>query len=386
MVILPELSEAFGEIFNESSATNMSRSFRNQLEHHCRLREDSVYFLDKQTELPHLSQAAGLLFICYKWKTDPLDENVQGMSQELSIITYLPPPYESSSDTSKQYSDYVSHAKNVEFEEDMGQVWDKRDKIATKAFIQGRQRTLYDILSTIANLDADLSFRFSYPETNRPTIVNMLRSIADRISRTDFMRWYHKFSGAAPWITHTLLTYIHGLLSSLAFVSSTSSLQKQVQRDETIPPSAFKTVVQRYEDIVRDIDQAVRNSSLASFSNPPSSYVRPKKRKERDTPRTEDDVRTPRGGGGGGGGGGGSDIERGFLAHRQNTRIVLPRLQERICIDFAQRGFSCNGNHRTCQRGKHLAWYMLSGREKDALKVFASNHAQVDLVLTRVRD
>ena len=92
IVILPELSEAFGEIFNESSATNMLRSFRNQLEHHCRLREDSVYFLDKQTELPHLSQAAGLLFICYKWKTDPLDENVQGISQELSIITYLPPP------------------------------------------------------------------------------------------------------------------------------------------------------------------------------------------------------------------------------------------------------------------------------------------------------
>ena len=64
IVILPELSEAFGDIFNESSATNMPRSFHNQLEHHCCLREDSVYFLDKQTELPHPSQATGLLFIC----------------------------------------------------------------------------------------------------------------------------------------------------------------------------------------------------------------------------------------------------------------------------------------------------------------------------------
>ena len=79
-------------------------------------------------------------------------------------------------------------------------------------------------------------------------------------------------------------------------------------------------------------------------------------------------------------------MERGFLTHRQNTRIALPRLSERICIDFSQRGFSCNGNHRTCQKGKHLSWYILSGRDKDALKAFASNNAQIDLVLPRVRD
>ena len=34
VVVLLELLEVFMDIFQESSATNMSRSFRNQLEHH----------------------------------------------------------------------------------------------------------------------------------------------------------------------------------------------------------------------------------------------------------------------------------------------------------------------------------------------------------------
>ena len=55
------------------------------------MRNNSRFFLEKQTSLPHLSQAAGLLFMSYCWKKDPLDENVNALSQELSIMTFLPP-------------------------------------------------------------------------------------------------------------------------------------------------------------------------------------------------------------------------------------------------------------------------------------------------------
>ena len=113
VVVLPKMTTEFMDIFEESLATNMSRSFRSQLEHYCLLQNDSLFFLEKQTDLPHLSQAAGLLLICYNWKKDPLDENINAMSQELSIVTYLPPPYESQSETSREY-------KNFEFEKDIG--------------------------------------------------------------------------------------------------------------------------------------------------------------------------------------------------------------------------------------------------------------------------
>lgn len=189
VVMLPRMSTEFLDIFGELSATNTSRSFRSHLERHALNRNGSLLFLKKQTDLPHLSQAAGFLFICYNWKKDPLDENFDAMTHKLGIVTYLPPPYKSQSKTSREYSEYVSKSKNVEFVEDMGNVWDKWDKIATKAFIQGRQCSIYDILATITNLGADLSFHFSYNANEALTIVNMIFSIVNRMSKNDFMKW-----------------------------------------------------------------------------------------------------------------------------------------------------------------------------------------------------
>ena len=371
-VFLPTLSADYLELFNESSATTMSRYFRNSLEHHCLLREDSPLFLEKQTDFPHLSQAAGMLLICYNWKSTPLDENVRALNQELSLYNYFPPPYEGRSEMSKQYEAYVSAAKNVEFEEDLGQTQDKRDRIDTKTFLGGRQKTIYDVLGTIANLDADLSFRFDYAPDNAPMIVNMVRSIGDRISRKDFGRWFYKFSASAPWITHSLITYIHGIITALVFVASTARLQKAVIADSEIDPTVFRPVTQRYEDVMRDLDQAVHNSCLGAFSSAPSSF----KKRKADEPPVGDGVPPPAAR---------SGESKGFLLHRSNARIQLPRLSQPLCMAFCQRGFSCGNHFSSCTNGRHAMWSNIGLGDRNLIKEFVANNPAVTLVLPPVR-
>ena len=145
-----------------------------------------------------------------------------------------------------------------------------------------------------------------------------------------------------------------------------------ILKDQAIPPSEYKPVIQRFEDIMRDINQAVQNSSLGFFSNLPSSYTKPSKKKKES--EDDDDRRRP-----------GRDGDKGWLVHRDNRKIQLPNLVDKICIDFAQLSFRCAEHYRNCPKGRHFTWRDVSNADKETLKAFVARNSHIELVLPTVR-
>ena len=382
-VVLPDLSEDFRSVFTIASAVDRDSLYRSHLAALQATRQESPLALESMVEIPHLSAVACRALLRMSWKETSLDEDASSLGQVLSVYTYLAPPRDIRSAHGRAYQAAKDATNLAVTEARLEEAGAKRTKMATSAFLLGRQSSPNDLATAISNILADFAFRFDLPADpeHGPTILHMLRGFASAITKKSFLRWYDRHFEKFPWITHVLLSQIHTLLASAAKIASSPANIRLVRADLDIPPETYAPLTAAYTAIMRDIEQAVLQSAPGVFAHAPTSYAhapsQPKRRRGQDS---NDDRRPPprdqpeR-----------SDPTKGFISQYYDRVIVFPdSLSQRYCQAFCQTGFSCANPRNTCSHGRHVtSWSFVPDADKRIFSDFAHRNRALVRLNTR---
>ena len=154
----------------------------------------------------------------------------------------------------------------------VGEVAEKRVTIDKNSFVEGRQESYSDAITTIANLDAFCAFLCECNTREGPDIVRMMRDLADFLSQSEFKEFAEKHEHKSPWLTHTIVCALHSILRSFVLVANDFTYQRQVEHNKNIEVSALQKCWDIYENIEADFTLSLASSTPRAFAIPPGSY------------------------------------------------------------------------------------------------------------------
>ena len=124
------------------------------------------------------------------------------------MLALLPPP------SNDDYAKYIVASKNNEVEQVLDHPSDKRPSLKKDVFMKGRQNTLEDVTSFLANIITFSRFWIKMTEDScsQLVVISMLVEIADFISTSDFRNFVERNITVRPYIPHTIITYIFNIV------------------------------------------------------------------------------------------------------------------------------------------------------------------------------
>ena len=90
-------------------------------------------------------------------------------------LLFSPPPH----NESVEYSGYINSSKDVEVDRLLDQPAEKRSSIRKEIFIKGRQETLEDVITFIANINVFARFWIKMDNDTQPLLIQLLNETAD---------------------------------------------------------------------------------------------------------------------------------------------------------------------------------------------------------------
>ena len=228
-------------------------------------------------ELPYFNRAT-FIYLCQgNFYHNSLHNDNSLLDTQISALNFLPPPNEGKA--LSIYEEYLNES--------------------ARTFIQGRQITLKDIQSLIANIVTVLYFLTDIDcKDNVPDIIKILESIGDILSNAKFNVYVEYYEKAYPWVPHTILIKIHEIVTSFVKIGNDTKLQRNVEYNEEVSSQTYQSCWDIYFNLQRDINDAtglVRFLKL--FRTPPSSYYdycEGKTKRKRDAADFKERKRTKR--------------------------------------------------------------------------------------------
>ena len=129
-----------------------------------------------------------------------------------TILTLLSP---NNSDCDK-YTRLINLSRNSAVECLLDQPSENRAETKKDFFIKGRQETLDDVLTFLANVFVFSHFwvRMDIDETTSyPFVVQLLVEVVDILSSVEYRKFTGKFVGGYENMSHTLIAYVFKILS-----------------------------------------------------------------------------------------------------------------------------------------------------------------------------
>jgi hypothetical protein len=283
-VIYPTITEDWTDLYDMGHVAQLSHALTSLLDAACDDRDESVHYLDRAINMPEFSQLAAKSFTQALSKRSPLDDDTKFKRNEISILTLLPPPTESAA-----YDSYCRTTHATEIDHMVNQGEKQSTRVGTEIFNGGNQNHPDDVVAAIANMDVMYQLKYGFDttdETSMPLIVVLLRQLADLYCTRNFRKWYKKVSASAPWISHTLITQVHSLLSKVANIANNPTNKRQFRAGRPLHPEVYNDVANEFKRIKDNTLATISSSSLGSlFTSAPSSYVAPREpnpRRQRD--------------------------------------------------------------------------------------------------------
>ena len=90
---------------------------------------------------------------------------------------------------------------------------EKRSSIRKEIFIKGRQETLEDVITFIANINVFARFWIKMDNDKQPLLIQLLNDTADFLSSAEYKSFHDKFKTCKVYMPHTLITYIFDIVS-----------------------------------------------------------------------------------------------------------------------------------------------------------------------------
>ena len=158
------------------------------------------------------------LLLLGEFRSSPLDEDPEYLTQTISILSFLPLPKKGEN---LDYVSYVKKSKETKMEDAIEECAEKCSAYNKKLFIKGRQKSHHDVISCLANLVVFLEFILDHEGTSEvPAIIHMFWSNGRILVSPSFRNYAEKNEEAVPWLTHTLIYQFQSLLNRFVEVAN----------------------------------------------------------------------------------------------------------------------------------------------------------------------
>jgi len=103
--------------------------------------------------------------------------------------------------------------------------------------------------------------------------VQWVNQLANLYSSRELNCFYNKNYKTLPWITHTMVTQVQIVISSLAKISKSYLHHNSLKRQQPLHVSILRVTLKTFNDVIDDIKRSIQGSGLGCFVTPPPSYV-----------------------------------------------------------------------------------------------------------------
>ena len=159
------------------------------------------------------------------YRSCPLDEEQEYLTQAISILSFLAPPKKGEN---LDYISYVKTSKDTKIEDAIKERAEKCTAYNKKLFIKGRQSSHHDAITCLANVVVFLEFILDDEVTSKvPAIIHMFRSIGRILVSPSFRNYAEKNEDTIPWLTHTLICQFQALLNRFVNVTNNYTSQRK---------------------------------------------------------------------------------------------------------------------------------------------------------------
>ncbi len=327
-IILGNLSDTFLTAINAGRSEG-TRIFNNAFSTYRKDRLESDRYLDTAINFPHTNRTMISLLMIGDYRSTPLDEDVEYLSQTISVLSFLPPPKKGED---SDYNSYVQKSKNTNMENAIEERAEKCSAYDKKLFTKGRQNTYQDAIATISNLIVFFEFVFDEAESSEtPAIIVMLKGVAKILVTPAFRSYAEKNEAKIPWLTHTLVCQIQSILNRFVDLASNWTSQRLVENEATLPSSLLDGAYRTYERILNNLDDTLNNSSNILFGVKPLSYVdkAPVKRKTTSPEGSSKRSNT-------------TIVTKGWIICTSGSFSFPENLTKQPCRSYATEGLSCS--------------------------------------------
>ena len=105
-------------------------------------------YLSRAADMPYLSQTVLTYMLQTHFHLHAIDKNHDSLKKSFNFLSFLPPP----SSTNDDYTKYMNASRNVEVELLLDQPQEKRSAVKKDVFTKGRQESIDDVVTFVANI------------------------------------------------------------------------------------------------------------------------------------------------------------------------------------------------------------------------------------------
>ena len=348
---LGDVSEDFMEALEASSKTEQIAKFKTALDTRVIEKTTSESFLDRSIELPNFSDTFVALLMNCLFHKHLLDQHEDLIKQRVSVLNFLPKPEYGQS--KEEYNKYIYRNHASEMEGVVDEAVEKRAAKDKTVFTKGRQETLPDIVTALANLILVLEFLSGNDSSLQvPGILRMLYKIASKITTPDFRDFYNAHKQDVQWIPYYILCHIQSIMKAHVLAASDVNTLRYVENDNTPDYRILSSANQQFNYILDNYELCVHTNTLGFFAPRPSNFIAKRKNEreqmqpyKKDRPNSDSQNNT-------------GATKKGWLVATENIKFPDLKHSKRPCLFFIlegrfckKRGHECSYEHKTYPRG-----------------------------------
>ena len=280
------------EIFQAAS----TRSLQAQMVHDAiKVIADEVaqekYYLSRAANFPFLSSTLITYALQVHYHRGEIDTDLESLKKSFSILALLAPPR----DEFDEYKSSINLSKNVDVDRMFDQPDEKRTLMKKDIFIKGRQNSIEDIITFIANILVYSRFWVKTTANNLsdyPYVIQMFIKIADFLSPSKYTKFNDKYRHEAPHMYHTLVCYIFNIFSTFVKMAKNPVTVCKLKIENKIDFKEIRIGQMMLNTLIDQLKTCNATSSLQNlFAYPSYSYKifsqRFNQKKKRESYRTK---------------------------------------------------------------------------------------------------
>jgi hypothetical protein len=269
---------------------------------------------------------------------------MESLKKSFNVLTLLAPPH----NESNEYSGYINSSKDVEVDRLLDQPAEKRSSIRKEIFLKGRQESLEDVITFIANITVFARFWIKMENDTQPLMIQLLTEIADFLSSAEYKTFHDKFKKCKVYMPHTLITYIFNIVSIFIKMAKTPQVLRKFKITNTVDHKEVKMAIMMQSTLMDQLQLCAVTSSTQnifaqapisfrifcpSLQNAPELQSRPPQKRPYSSQNQEhiDERKKPR------------QEPKGAIINTTGRKIFFPRgLEIKYCSDFLDSSSVCS--------------------------------------------
>ena len=200
-----------------------------------------------------------------------IGKSAESIKRSFSILALLKTTPEQLEEDTR----YINARENAEVEILLDQPSEKRAVVKKEVFLKGKQETLDDVITFIANIFVFARYwtKMDEDSSTHPLVLQMINEIADFISASEFRTFYDAHKHSANWIPHTLIAYIFNIFSIFVKAAKNPTVIRKYKVKNIISYDDFNMSSLMISSLIDQLRLCTATGSLqVLFASPTSSF------------------------------------------------------------------------------------------------------------------